>query len=385
MSGFRSVSLAVLIGLGAAACAVPAATSAQTLLSVRVGFAPPPLPIYIQPPIPGYGYIWTPGFWAWNGYDYYWVPGTWVEPPEFGYLWTPAWWGWDNGFYGFHNGYWGPHVGFYGGIAYGFGYTGFGYEGGYWHGRNFYYNRSVNNITNVNITNIYNKQVVRSVSNVSYNGGAGGVAARPTSQQAAFSRESHIAPTSVQMRHQQLAGANHSLLASVNHGRPPIAATARPGVLRGPGAVAAQNPASNRGRGSARQAASGSGAGPGKVRMTATSNAPGGYQRAARGPANYRQNLAKSTSGPATRSRPSGAANYQARVSHAATRAAAFNGGQPFRPRNFGGGAPGPMHQAGMGPRPQMQMRSPPVQRAPQARAPQARAPQGRGPQGEKR
>jgi hypothetical protein len=49
------------------------------------------LPVYDQPPIPEPGYIWTPGYWAWDDDSgYYWVPGTWVLPPEPALLWTPA-------------------------------------------------------------------------------------------------------------------------------------------------------------------------------------------------------------------------------------------------------------------------------------------------------
>src|SRR5450759_2499994 len=45
---------------------------------VSAATAQPPLPSYAQPPVPGPGYLWTPGFWAY-GVDvgYYWVPGTW--------------------------------------------------------------------------------------------------------------------------------------------------------------------------------------------------------------------------------------------------------------------------------------------------------------------
>ena len=83
---------------------------------------PPPLPEYEQPPLPAPGYLWTPGYWAWNNDDYYWVPGTWVEPPEQGLLWTPGYWAYADGVYAFNRGYWGPHVGFYGGVSYGYGY-----------------------------------------------------------------------------------------------------------------------------------------------------------------------------------------------------------------------------------------------------------------------
>ena len=127
---------------------VPTASFAQ--FGVSVSFGPPAIPVYEQPICPGDGYIWTPGYWAWDGSDYYWVPGTWVLAPEVGFFWTPGYWGWGGSAFFFHEGYWGPHVGFYGGINYGFGYFGHGYEGGRWDGGHFFYNRSVNNV-NVNV------------------------------------------------------------------------------------------------------------------------------------------------------------------------------------------------------------------------------------------
>ena len=126
-----------------------AASFAQIGVAIRIG--PPPLPVYEQPLCPGDGYLWTPGYWAYDYdvSDYYWVPGTWVMAPEVGFLWTPAYWGWGGDGFVFYDGYWGPHVGFYGGINYGFGYFGVGFEGGRWDGGHFFYNRSVNNV-NIN-------------------------------------------------------------------------------------------------------------------------------------------------------------------------------------------------------------------------------------------
>src|SRR5580698_1489960 len=69
--------------------------------SAAVDVAPPDLPAYSQPPCPGAGFLWTPGYWGWGGSAFV-----------------------------FHEGYWGEHVGFYGGVAYGFGYSGHGYDGG---------------------------------------------------------------------------------------------------------------------------------------------------------------------------------------------------------------------------------------------------------------
>ena len=94
---------------------------AQVDIAISVDVEPPPLPVYDQPPIPEPGYLWVPGYWAWDDdTGYYWVPGTWVLPPEPALLWTPGYWGWNDGVYVFHEGYWGPQIGFYGGVAYGF-------------------------------------------------------------------------------------------------------------------------------------------------------------------------------------------------------------------------------------------------------------------------
>jgi hypothetical protein len=160
--------------------------------------------------------------------------------PEPELLWTPGYWGWDDGNYIFHAGYWGPHIGFYGGVAYGFGYTGDGYEGGYWRDGAFFYNRSVNNIRNVSITNVYNKTVVvNNTTNVSYNGGTGGTTARATPEQLAAGREHHVAATAEQTRHMEAAAKDPALSLNANHGHPTIAATVHPALFNGPGIIAA--------------------------------------------------------------------------------------------------------------------------------------------------
>jgi hypothetical protein len=223
--------------------AVPLVSQAALFVGVSVNLTPPALPVYVQPPCPAPGYIWMPGYWAWDD-DYYWVPGTWVMAPAVGLLWTPGYWGWSEGAYLWHPGYWGPHVGFYGGINYGFGYTGVGYEGGYWHGSQFYYNRSVTNINTTNITNVYNRTVVNNVNvtRVSFNGGAGGVAARPTAAEISAEHERHLGLTPGQRQQQQLARTNPSLRAAANGGHPAIATTARAGVFAAHGAQHAPQP-----------------------------------------------------------------------------------------------------------------------------------------------
>jgi WXXGXW repeat (2 copies) len=221
--------------------ALPAISSAALFVGVSVNIAPPALPIYVQPPCPQPGYLWTPGYWAWNDGAYYWVPGTWVEPPEVGFLWTPGYWGWGDGAYFWHAGYWGPHVGFYGGVNYGFGYNGVGFEGGYWHGRVFMYNRAVVHVGPA-FANVYSRPVAYrgAYAHVSFNGGPGGVIAHASRAQMMAAHEHHVAFTPVQRRQQHMAFADRSLRADYNHGRPPIAATARPAVFHGSGAFAAR-------------------------------------------------------------------------------------------------------------------------------------------------
>ena len=221
------------------ALAMPNAVSAQSLV-IRI--APPELPVYVQPAIPSYGYIWAPGYWAYGPDGYFWVPGTWVRPPSVGLLWTPGYWGWSDGVYRWNEGYWGPHIGFYGGVNYGFGYGGVGYEGGRWNNGVFAYNRTVNNFGSVSITSVYSQTVVTNttVNRVSFNGGTGGTTVQPTPQELSVAHEQHIAATPLQTQHEQTASTNKMLLASVNHGSPAVAATSKPGEFSGKGVVSAR-------------------------------------------------------------------------------------------------------------------------------------------------
>jgi hypothetical protein len=225
---------------------------------ITVAFAPPALPVYEQPLCPGDGYIWVPGYWAYDDEidDYYWVPGTWVLAPEPGFFWTPGYWTWGGNAFVFYDGYWGPQVGFYGGINYGFGYFGNGYAGGRWEDGHFFYNRSVTNVNVTVIHNVYNTEVVNNtttVNRVSYNGGNGGVTARPTPQEEAYAKQSHTPAVAAQTQQMQAARSDPQMRASANQGKPPVAATTKPGEFKGQGAVAAReagapyHPPANRG------------------------------------------------------------------------------------------------------------------------------------------
>jgi hypothetical protein len=220
----------LFISIVALVLAIPA-TQANAGVFVSVGIAPPVLPVYVQPPLPAPGYIWTPGYWAYGPAGYYWVPGVWVQPPTVGLLWTPGYWGFAGGMYGWHPGYWGPHVGFYGGVNYGYGYGGVGFAGGEWRGGVFAYNSAVANFGSVHVTNVYvNRAVVEqttivNVNHTSFNG-EGGISARASAAEMQAEHENHTQLTANQVQHENFAARDRSQLASVNHGTPGTMASA---------------------------------------------------------------------------------------------------------------------------------------------------------------
>lgn len=231
MKSSQTVTLmATVLCLGVAH---PRSASAQVNVSIAIGTPPPPLPVYVQPPVPAPDYIWTPGYWAWGPAGYFWVPGTWVLAPEPGLLWTPGYWGWDDDQdeYVWHPGYWGPAVGYYGGINYGFGYFGRDYVGADWYDGHVRYNTAVTQVNRTIVHNVYvNKTVIVNntvVNNhVSYNGGHGGVIARPTSRELTVMRR--VPMTTVQQQHVSIAERDRNQLVSVNHGRPAYVAAPHP-------------------------------------------------------------------------------------------------------------------------------------------------------------
>jgi WXXGXW repeat (2 copies) len=211
---FSTVALAALLFVGLSL------TSSFAQVGISIGIAPPPIPIYEQPYAPAEGYIWTPGYWAYDT-GYYWVPGAWILPPRVGFLWTPGYWGYNGSNYFFNEGYWGPTVGFYGGINYGYGYGGQGYYGGRWVGNTFSYNRAVTRVNTAVIHNTYvNKQVVRNTgSRASFNG-PGGTTAKPTAQQEAAAKAEHIPATSAQQSRVEAAKNDPALHVANNQGKP---------------------------------------------------------------------------------------------------------------------------------------------------------------------
>jgi len=85
----RKTLLSLLI---AAAVALPVAGNARTDVSVGINLGPPPAPVVVAPPPAPYpGYVWAPGYWAWDGYRHVWVEGRWLAPRA-GYYWVSPHW-----------------------------------------------------------------------------------------------------------------------------------------------------------------------------------------------------------------------------------------------------------------------------------------------------
>jgi hypothetical protein len=112
----------------------------------------------------------------------------------------------------------------------------------------YHYNTAVTNVNTTIIHNTYHTTVINNnttINRVSYNGGHGGMMARPTSRELVAEREHHTQPTHLQMQHEQAARSNRDFLASENHGHPRVAASAKPGEFHGAGVVSAHQSNAN--------------------------------------------------------------------------------------------------------------------------------------------
>ena len=66
--------------------------------SVAATQPPPVVPqVEVAPPQPGPDYVWTAGYWNWNGVAWVWAPGLWVLPPYRGAVWLGGHWGYRGG------------------------------------------------------------------------------------------------------------------------------------------------------------------------------------------------------------------------------------------------------------------------------------------------
>lgn len=77
--------------------ALAAGTTAFAQISFNIVVAPP-APMYETVPMMQPGYIWAPGYWAWNNDRHIWVRGRTIVQRD-GYLWVPDRWVQQGGAY----------------------------------------------------------------------------------------------------------------------------------------------------------------------------------------------------------------------------------------------------------------------------------------------
>jgi hypothetical protein len=89
----------VVLGLG-----MTLSTALAADVVVRIG---PPRPVVERRgPAPGRGYVWVPGYHAWDGNRHNWVGGRWEQPPRPRARWENARWVRRNGGWVFVEGRW---------------------------------------------------------------------------------------------------------------------------------------------------------------------------------------------------------------------------------------------------------------------------------------
>jgi len=79
--------------LAVAAIAAPLPSFAdQPEVRVFVETAPPPPKESVPPTPEKVGYVWSSGYWSWNGSDFVWTEGSWVAVTEPTKNWVPPTW-----------------------------------------------------------------------------------------------------------------------------------------------------------------------------------------------------------------------------------------------------------------------------------------------------
>jgi|HubBroStandDraft_4_1064222.scaffolds.fasta_scaffold207573_3 hypothetical protein len=98
----RPVVLGVLLALSMGIGVGYSARSYSAAIEIEVA---PPAPRVIVAPPPRAGFVWAPGFWAWNGHEHVWREGRWI-PERRGFHWVPDRWEERHGHWRYAEGHW---------------------------------------------------------------------------------------------------------------------------------------------------------------------------------------------------------------------------------------------------------------------------------------
>jgi hypothetical protein len=96
----RKTLLALCIAAGSVAAVAPSLASADVYVRIA-----PPAPRYEVVPAVRPGYVWSPGYWNWNGRHYIWVKGRTIRGRH-GSHWVPDRWAEDRGGWHREHGHW---------------------------------------------------------------------------------------------------------------------------------------------------------------------------------------------------------------------------------------------------------------------------------------
>ncbi len=104
----KKIILAVLLATSSAATLLTtpmAEAQMRDSVDIRIGQAPPP-PRYEAAPPPRRGYVWAPGYWAWDGHRHVWVGGHWERVRRGYHHYAPPGWQQGPGGWRFDHGGW---------------------------------------------------------------------------------------------------------------------------------------------------------------------------------------------------------------------------------------------------------------------------------------
>jgi len=103
-----AMTLAALVPLGAQAHGNGyVVRTGGVSIGIGIGTPPPPARVEVVPAGPR-GYVWSPGYWAWDGYNYFWVDGSWMRQRP-GYVYVPGRWDRHDEYWRYAPGRWEGH------------------------------------------------------------------------------------------------------------------------------------------------------------------------------------------------------------------------------------------------------------------------------------
>lgn len=104
LSTTRKLALLAVLGMAGASAVYAPTAAAGVSVAVGINVAPPAQPLEAVPP-PRAGYVWSPGYWRWEGHRHVWMHGYWVRERP-GFVYHPARWEQHRDGWHFRDGYW---------------------------------------------------------------------------------------------------------------------------------------------------------------------------------------------------------------------------------------------------------------------------------------